>query len=159
VRLTRGLYKGDLAQVYSVPEAGADSHTMIRMIPRIKYRREGEEGKTMKRMNKTRITKMCSTMMIRVLFSAKERVASASARRRSCSTRVKSRVTPAVAMAIQKPPPSETVSRARCVSVGMETCIATGFCTSACQSRRSSLTIPLCQRSKSLIDGLLRKFR
>lgn len=44
VRIQRGVYKGDLAQVYKVPEGGADNQVMVRMIPRLRFRREeGDE--------------------------------------------------------------------------------------------------------------------
>lgn len=40
VRIQRGVYKGDLAQVYKVPEGGAENQVMVRMIPRLRFRRE-----------------------------------------------------------------------------------------------------------------------
>lgn len=44
VRVQRGMYKGDLAQVYRVPEGGQDTQIMIRMIPRLRMKRDdGDE--------------------------------------------------------------------------------------------------------------------
>lgn len=43
VRVQRGMYKGDLAQVYRVPDGGHDTQVMIRMIPRLRMKRDDDE--------------------------------------------------------------------------------------------------------------------
>ena len=40
VRMTRGIYKGDLAQICAVPEGGIEGQVMVRMIPRLDVKSE-----------------------------------------------------------------------------------------------------------------------